>query len=49
MQSLINKECYQFDRTINDANVVIVNSYSFIETGREESIRKLLECTNKGK
>ena len=49
MQSLLDKEGYQFDWNINDANVVIVNSYSFIETGREESIRKLLECTNKGK
>tara|TARA_B100000886_G_scaffold79141_1_gene51332 strand:+ start:143 stop:331 length:189 start_codon:yes stop_codon:yes gene_type:complete len=49
MQSLLDKEGYQFDSNINDANVVIVNSCSFIETGREESIRKFLECINKGK
>ena len=49
IQGLLDKEGYQFDSNINDANVIIVNSYSFIETGREESTRKLLECTNKGK
>ena len=49
MQTLLDEEGYQFDNNINNANVVIENSYSFIEKGREESIRKLLECINKGK
>ena len=48
MQGLLDKEGYEFGSNINDANVV-VNTCSFIETAREESIRKILEYTNKGK
>jgi len=49
MQGLLDKEGYKVDSNINDANVVVVNTCSYIETAREESIRKILEYTNKGK
>ncbi|MBO6971216.1 MAG: 30S ribosomal protein S12 methylthiotransferase RimO [Prochlorococcus marinus CUG1431] len=49
MQGLLDKEGYEVDSKINDANVVVVNTCSFIETAREESIRKILEYTNQGK
>jgi len=49
MQGLLDKEGYEVDGNINDANVVVVNTCSFIETAREESIRKILEYTNQGK
>ena len=49
MQGLLDKEGYEVDSNINDANVVVVNTCSFIETAREESIRKILEYTNLGK
>ena len=42
MQGLLDKEGYEVGSNINDANVVIVNTCSFIETAREESIRKIL-------
>ena len=45
MQGLLDKEGYEVDSNINDANVVVVNTCSFIETAREESIRKILEYT----
>ena len=38
MQGLLDKEGYEVDSNINDANVVVVNTCSFIETAREESI-----------
>ena len=40
MQGILDKEGYEVDSNINDANVVVVNTCSFIETAREESIRK---------
>ena len=49
MQGLLDKEGYQVGNNIEDANIVVVNTCSFIETAREESIRKILEYTNKGK
>ncbi len=49
MQGLLDKEGYEVDSNINNANVVVVNTCSFIETAREESIRKILEYTNQGK
>ncbi len=49
MQGLLDKEGYEVESNINDANVVVVNTCSFIETAREESIRKILEYTNQGK
>ena len=49
MQGLLNREGYEVDSNINDANVVVVNTCSFIETARQESIRKILEYTNQGK
>ncbi len=49
MQGLLDKEGYEVGSDINDANVVVVNTCSFIETAREESIRKILEYTNQGK
>jgi len=49
MQGLLDKEGYEVDSNIADANVVVVNTCSFIETAREESIRKILEYTNQGK
>jgi len=49
MQGLLDKEGYEVDSNINDANVVVVNTCSFIDTAREESIRKILEYTNQGK
>ena len=49
MQGLLDKEGYEVDSNINDENVVVVNTCSFIETAREESIRKILEYTNQGK
>ena len=35
MQGLLDKEGYEVDCNINDANVVVVNTCSFIETARE--------------
>ncbi len=49
MQGLLDKEGYEVECNINDANVVVVNTCSFIEKAREESIRKILEYTNQGK
>ena len=49
MQGLLDKEGYQIGKNIDDANVVVVNTCSFIETAREESIRKILEFTEQGK
>ena len=49
MQGLLDKEGYEVDSNINDANFVLVNTCSFLETAREESIRQILEYTNKGK
>merc|ERR1711991_105724 len=49
MQGLLDKEGYEVDNNINDANIVVVNTCSFIETAREESVRKILEYTNQGK
>ena len=49
MQGLLDEEGYEVESNINDANVVVVNTCSFIETAREESIRKILEYTNQGK
>ena len=49
MQGLLDKEGYQVGNNIEDANVVVVNTCSFIETAREESIRRILEFTDQGK
>ena len=49
MQGLLDKESYEVDSNINDVNIVVVNIWSFIETAREESIRKILEYANQGK
>ncbi len=49
MQGLLDREGYTVDSNIDEANVVVVNTCSFIETAREESIRKILEYTSKGK
>ena len=49
MQGLLDKQGYEVGSNINDANIVVVNTCSFIETAREESIRKILEYTNQGK
>ena len=49
MQGLLDKEGYEVDNNVKDANVVVVNTCSFIETARKESIRKILEYTNQGK
>ena len=49
MQGLLDKDGYAVDSNIKDANVVVVNTCSFIETAREESIRQILEYTNQGK
>ena len=38
MQGLLGKDGYEVDNKIDDANVVVVNTCSFIETAREESI-----------
>ena len=35
MQGLLDKEGYEVDSNINDANVVVVNTCSFIETARD--------------
>ena len=47
MQGLLDKEGYEVDSNINDANFVLVNTCSFLETAREESIRQILEYSNK--
>ena len=49
MQGLLDKEGYEVGNDIEDANVVVVNTCSFIETAREESIRKIIEFTDQGK
>ena len=35
MQGLLNKEGYEVDSNTSDANIVVVNTCSFIETARE--------------
>ena len=49
MQGLLDKEGYEVGNDMEDANVVVVNTCSFIETAREESIRKIIEFTDQGK
>jgi len=49
MQGLLDKEGYEVGSNVDDANIVVVNTCSFIETAREESIRKIIEYTNLGK
>ena len=49
MQGLLDQEGYQVGSDIDNANVVVINTCSFIETAREESIRKILEYTSRGK
>ncbi len=49
MLGLLNKKGYKIIHNTEEANVVVVNTCSFIEEAREESVRKILELTNKGK
>ena len=49
MQGLLDQKGYSITQNIKDANVVVINTCSFIEQAREESIKKILEYTNKGK
>ena len=49
MQGLLDREGYEVGGNVDDANVVVVNTCSFIETARQESIRKILEFTHQGK
>ena len=49
MQGLLDKEGYEVESNVDDANVVVINTCSFIETAREESIRKILDYTTQGK
>ena len=49
MQGLLDTDGYQIIENTDDANLIIVNTCSFIEQAREESIRKILEYTNQGK
>ena len=49
MQGILDKEGYQISDNIADSNVVVVNTCSFIEAAREESIRRILEFTDQGK
>ena len=48
MQGLLDREGFQVGNNIEDANDV-VNTFSFIEKAREESIRRILEFTDQGK
>ena len=48
-QGLLDREGYEIKSNVDDANVIVVNTCSFIETARKESIRKILEFTNQGK
>ena len=36
MQGLLDKEGSAFDRNIYNANIIVINTYSFIETARKE-------------
>ena len=49
MQGLLDEDGYQVSNNTKDANVIVVNTCSFIEKAREESIRKILEFTSQGK
>ncbi len=49
MQGLLDEDGYQVSNNTEDANVIVVNTCSFIEKAREESIRKILEFTSQGK
>ena len=49
MQGLLDKDGYKVSYDIEDANIVVVNTCSFIEKAREESVRKILEYANQGK
>ena len=42
MKFLLDKEYFEVDSNVSDANVVVVNTCSFIETAREETIWKIL-------
>ena len=46
---IISNSLSEVGNEIEDANVVVVNTCSFIETAREESIRKIIEFTEQGK
>ena len=49
MQGLLDEDGYQISNNTDDANFVVVNTCSFIEQAREESIKKILEYTSQGK
>tara|TARA_B100000073_G_C23735819_1_gene572136 strand:- start:1049 stop:2398 length:1350 start_codon:yes stop_codon:yes gene_type:complete len=49
MKGLLDEQGYQITQNTKDANVVVINTCSFIEQAREESIKKILEFTTKGK
>lgn len=49
MQGLLDMDGYQISDSPDKANLIIVNTCSFIEQAREESIRRILEYTSQGK
>ena len=49
MQGLLDQGGYEIIEDIDEANFVVINTCSFIEQAREESIRKILDYSNKGK
>ena len=49
MQGLLDEDGYEISNNTDDANFVVVNTCSFIEQAREESIKKILEYTSQGK
>jgi len=49
MQGLLDMDGYQISDSPDNANLIIVNTCSFIEQAREESIRRILEYTSQGK
>ncbi len=49
MLGLLSEAGYGISDDENDANLVVVNTCSFIQDAREESVRKLVKLANQGK
>mgnify|MGYP006214180557 CR=1 FL=1 len=47
MQGLLDMDGYQISDSPDKANLIIINTCSFIEQAREESIRRILEYTRR--
>ncbi len=49
MMGLLSNDGYSISKNADDAEIVVVNTCSFIEDAREESVRVLVDLADKGK